>query len=511
MFKRWAGVAVLVVAATAAVALADDESDRAQIEQKIDAKLGDVANDLGHVASASSSSDVDQAIRDADEVKRAIDELDRVKGDDDHAKDLVEHYPDYVARLDEAARALKDLKDNAGKLDARPQECKDAEQRLQETIRDYVGNADEKAAEGLDKLPDLAAKLGDEWRPRVEEWQQLAERLANDNREDQLSISDGRWSDVSSNEDSAAYQVFDHWTRTYDATKQACERLAKGKDHPDVVKALAELSGFTGNVKQTYKQLEIDYRAWFASVKDLKKLTDDDRAELRQILCTAGEYELDAKVREVADRWQSKMSSAYGTVTGQADRLIDRADAVTKRAPKSAPKLKRAVQANLKTIDRIKESELKGSNDPAVLTKLKYGIDKHKELQAHCDYAELAISSTDCDNEVREGSGCRLDCVLTGSRCSIHEIKPDTSTARAEGEKQLRAYKAGLIEWYKRDRKELMEDYPKLAECEHGEEGARYLDIDTAIEEYAFCPKSDDEVGATFQPTDDDVDSELQR
>lgn len=45
-----------------------------------------------------------------------------------------------------------------------------------------------------------------------------------------------------------------------------------------------------------------------------------------------------------------------------------------------------------------------------------------------------------------------------------------------------------------------MDDYPKLAECEHGEEGARYLDIDPAIEEDALCPKSDD-----------DVDSELQR
>jgi hypothetical protein len=37
------------------------------------------------------------------------------------------------------------------------------------------------------------------------------------------------------------------------------------------------------------------------------------------------------------------------------------------------------------------------------------------------------------------------------------------------------------------------------------------LELDTKLEPYEFCPKSDDEVGETFQPVDDDVDSELQR
>jgi hypothetical protein len=509
MRSRWGVVVVMV--ATASVAFADDESDRNDIEQRIDAKLGEVANDLGHVASASGTSDIDDAVRAADDVRSAVADLDRVKGDDDHARDIVEHYPEFVQRLDEAARSLRDIKDNEYKLDARPQDCKDAEQKLQETIRDYVGNADEKAAEGLEKLPELAGKLGDEWRPRLEEWQKLAERLANDNGGDQLSISDGRWSDVSSNMNGAAYQIFDHWSRTYDATRQACERLAKGKDHPDVVKALADLSSFTGNVKQTYKQLEIDYRAWYGTVKDLKKLTDDDRAELRQLMCSEGEYTLAAKVAEVADRWQGKISSAYGTLTGQADRLRDRADGVMKRAPKSAPKLKRALEDNLKTIDRIKESELRGSNDPRIQTKLKYGVDKHKDLQSSCTYAELPISSSYCTNSIREGSGCRLDCVNTGSTCTIVEIKPNTTHALEEGERQLESYKDGLEKWYKADRKALMEDFPKLADCEHGDGDDRTLDLDTKILPYEFCPKSDDDVGETFQPVDDDVDSELQR
>lgn len=316
---------------------------------------------------------------------------------------------------------------------------------------------------------------------------------------------------MSSNLNSAAYEIFDHWTRTYDATKQACERLAKGKDHPDVVKALEDLRTFTGNVKQTYKQLETDYRAWFATVKEMKKLIDDDRTELRQIMCTEGEYTMEAKAKEVADRWASQLASQYGTITGQADRLLARADAVMKRAPKSAPKLKKAIEANLATIAKIKESELRGANDPKILTRIRYGNDKHKELQDHCDYAELSISNSYCDNRVRPGSGCRLDCVLTGSRCSIHEIKPKTPRGEAEAKEQLISYEAGLKEWYKRDRAALMSSYPKLAECEKGDGDARGLDLEALPEFYDFCPSSNDEVGDSFEPQDADVDTELQR
>ena len=506
------GIATVgLVIGLALAAEADDDSDRQEIENRIDNKLGEIANDLAHVPSASSSSDVDEAVRDGDDLKSEVERLDRVKGDDSHARDIVDHYPDYVRALDDAARGLKDIKDSEYVLDARPRDCKDAEDHLREIIKDYVGNADEKAAEGVERLPEIAGKLGDEWRPRLEEWRRIAERLANDDGHDRMSSYGGRWSDVSSALNSAAYEIFDHWTRSYDATKLACERLAKGKEHPDVVKALEDLRAFTGNVKQTYKQLETDYRAWYAGVKELKKLTDDDRNELRQIMCTAGEYEMNAKVAEVADRWAQKIGSQYGTLTGQAERLLDRADAVMKRAPKSAPKLKKAIQANLATMARIKDSELNGANNPKIQTRLKYGNDKHKDLQGHCDYAEVTISSSYCSNEVREGSDCRLDCILTGSTCTIHEIKPKTPRGEEEAAKQLRAYKGGLMTWYKRERDTLMSKYPKLSECEHGEGDARELSVEGLPEFYDFCPSSNDDVGETFEPQDVDVDTELQR
>jgi hypothetical protein len=309
----------------------------------------------------------------------------------------------------------------------------------------------------------------------------------------------------------AAYELLDHWTRAYSAAKQACERLAKGKNHPDVVKALEDLAAFSGNVKQTYKQLEIDYRAWYATVKDLKKLTDDDRTELRQVMCEAGEYEMEAKVQEVANRWASAISNQYGSITGQADRLLARADGLMTRAKKSAPKLRKAIEANLATIAKLKESELKGYNDPALQTRIKYGNDKHRDLQNHCDYSEVSITNTDCNNQVRPGSGCRLDCILMGSTCSIHEIKPKTTRGEEEAKAQLASYLQGMMNWYKRDRAGLMSSYPKLSECEHGDGTSRDLVVTTAPEYYEFCPKSNDDVGASFVEQDLDVDTEVQR
>ena len=53
----WMGIAILGMVAVLAIgAQADDDSDRAEIEQRIDSKLGEMASDLGRVSSASSSS-----------------------------------------------------------------------------------------------------------------------------------------------------------------------------------------------------------------------------------------------------------------------------------------------------------------------------------------------------------------------------------------------------------------------------------------------------------------------
>ena len=72
-------------------------------------------------------------------------------------------------------------------------------------------------------------------------------------------------------------------------------------------------------------------------------------------------------------------------------------------------------------------------------------------------------------------------------------------------------YQKGLLNWYDKNRDELMAKYSKLSECEHGEGASRALSVAVAPEYYDFCPSSNDDVGDSFEPQNADVDTELQR
>jgi hypothetical protein len=143
------------------------------------------------------------------------------------------------------------------------------------------------------------------------------------------------------------------------------------------------------------------------------------------------------------------------------------------------------IAQNLSNLEKLKNYELAGSNNPAIRAKMEWGKKRHLELQSSCTYAELEVSSADCRNEVRPGSGCRLDCVKTSSTCLVIEFKPDNPPAKDEGTKQLNAYIGGLAEWYKRDKSAMFSKYPALAQCENNDKNA--LILKSELITYEMC------------------------
>lgn len=492
-----------------AIALADDESDRSALVTHIGLMLDDAGGSLSRVASASSPSDIDDASSDVRSVESDVGRLADIKGDDERANDIVEHFPEYIRSYDEAARALRALKEQERSLDAMPQRCKDDESALQKLIADYVASADEKAVEGLDKIPEAARKLGEQWGPELERWKSQGDQLQELGSEASLSISDDAWSSVASNLGSASYAVFSHWTQAYGDAQAACSRIALGDKDPDVVKAIDDLSTFTGNVKQTFKQLKVDYDAWYADVKKAREFTNTDLTEMRDALCNKGEYEVEAAVNAIADRWASQINDLYGSITGQGARLLDRASAILKRAPKSTPKLITAINDNLASLAKIKDGVLQGSNNPKIRAKLEYGKQEHLRRQESCSYHEITISSSYCENKVRDGSDCRLDCVMATSDCMVIEIKPDTKEALAEGHVQVEAYTKGLANWFAQDPEAVLKKMDDLKQCVHGEGDDRKLELDPGeVQEYKFCPASNDELGDAPAVVNDEVPDE---
>lgn len=59
-----------------------------------------------------------------------------------------------------------------------------------------------------------------------------------------------------------------------------------------------------------------------------------------------------------------------------------------------------------------------------------------------------------------------------GSTCEVLEFKPNSETGKSEGETQVRAYEAGLLEWYKQNKAELFKANPDIAKCENSDKTA---------------------------------------
>lgn len=501
----WAGI--VSVALSYGIAAADEESDRRDLITKIESKLEYAASKLSGFESDSDSGDLNDALSYVREVESLISELSRVKGSDSKANDIVSRYPDYVRSFREAAQYVAKVKQGQRVADGAADKCKDDEANLQSLIRSYVSDPDN-AQDAFSKLPDKAKDLGQQWSSKTSAWKQHHSDMSTHVSYARFSVSDGKWSSVSSYMAESVSRMWGYWKERYEAADRACSRLALGERHPDVERALQDLRIYKGNVKETYRTLKADYDSWLSEVKKLRELTQQDREEIRKVMCSAGEYEVDQKVKEVADRWANNISSVYSTILGQADRLQRRADDIKKRAPKAAPKLIRAIQDNLATLEKLKNYELQGSNNPKIRTKLEYGKSKHRDMQSGCSYKELEISSSYCSNAIRPGSGCSVDCVQTSSTCTIIEIKPNNSRARDDGDSQVRSYEEGLRQWHRKDKASLFSKYSSLQQCEKSDGSG--LELRTEVRTYDFCPSSTSEFGEELRDVSSDVSSEVE-
>lgn len=465
------------------VAVADDESDRKELIADIDEKVEDVSDELSGFASDSDVGDLDDALSYAREVADMVSRLDRVKSGDSRAERIVSYYPGYISQFREAAKNLKREKEIQRLADGMADRCASAESDMQSEIRRYVGDLDSPAAdEGPGKLTELGRNLGRTWGEAMRKLRDNDNEIKNAAYNARFSVSEDKWSYVSSNVGSAASAMLDYWNGKVRAAVDKCQRLEQGEKHPDIEKALATLASYSGNTKATVTQLKRDYNAWLRDVRKLRSFSEQDRDAIRNAFCTAGEYEMRTKANEVADRWAGEINSVYGSVTGQGDRL--RARSTTKEMAKyKGPKeVLAGVDKNLANLAKLKGYELAGSNNPAIRTRIEWGNKRHEELQRGCTYYEADVSSSYCRNAIRSGSSCRLDCIKS---CKVIEFKPDNSTAKSEGQTQVEAYRAGLVRWHAENKTDLFKAYPDLARCESSDKSK--LEIDTEVVTYEMC------------------------
>ncbi len=486
MIKRWAAggvVFAVLVALITRVAVADDDpsAQRQQLIDAIDHKVESISNELSGFASDSDASDIDDAVSYARDVLDLVSQLAPIASGDSHAEHIVSNYPDYVQQFRDTAVNLKREKQIQRLADGVADRCASAESDLQSAIRGYVGDLDSTAAdEGPTKLTELGRNLGRTWGDQMQKLRDSDNDMKSAASSARFSVSEDRWSYVTSYVSSAATGMADYWNDKFRAAVDKCQRLEQGEKHPDIVKALETLGTYAGNTKATVTQLKRDYNAWLRDVKKLRSFSDQDRDAIRNAFCTAGEYEMQDRVNEVADRWASDINSVYGTITGQADRLKARATTNAMAKFKGPKDVIAGVDKNLASLAHLKAYELAGSANPAIRTRIEWGKKRHEDLQSACTSSEEDVKY--CTNRIRPGSGCRLDCV---KNCKVIEFKPDNSTATSEGETQVEAYKEGLEEWYKQNKTELFKTFPELESCQSSDKTA--LMIETDVVTYEMC------------------------
>jgi hypothetical protein len=496
--RKWviaAGMVAVIAAGMVAViaaspfALADSDSDRNDLIRNIDDKVSNIADKLSGFDSRRDYDYAEDALSYARDVRDLVSKLDSVKGDDSRANNIVSRYPGYIDSFRDATRYLKKMKELQFLADGVADRCTNDESNLQTLIRNYVARPDD-ADEAFDKLPAKGHEYAGVYSPLLDKLRDADRDFTSSASSARFSVSDDKWSSVSSNFTSAADRMADYWRGRYNPIDSACKRLAMGDKHPDIEHALSDLRNYTGSSKQTVTQLKKDYNAWLADARKLREMTTQDHEALREVMCrTGGEYDMKQMVSDLADRWANQINSVYATMLGQSDRLAERAVSDRLKKYKGSKEVLDGIHANRATLEKIKNSDLQGTNNPKIKAKLEYGVKKHEELQRSIcgsTYPEFEMSSTDCSNQIRPGSGCRADCVVPGSTCMIVEIKPDSDRAKDEGEKQRDSYQKGLAAWYARDKEELFRKYPEIRQCEHDGK----LSIDTRPEIYQFCPSS---------------------
>ena len=470
--------------------LANSGTGRADLRKKIDELLVTLSDRIRDVQSQSDASYVNGAIEISKEIESQLDRLKSAQGDDDEAKRIAYNWPQWTRDLRASLEALKEMKTNQNRADEGAGKCEPAARALQEKVRAYVGNP-ESHASAIKDLPEEADRVGAPIKSGIDKAGEVDRQMGDWlGKAKNFSQSEGNWSRVTGYLKDSADRVNAHWKDKYGKMVTACSRMVLGKGHPDVVKAVEEMSRDTSAASDSYKGIREEFKRWKAEVDKLRDWSNTDLEEIRKAFCAAPDADELEEVTKVADRWASQIASLYGTIVGQGDRIKRSVDELVAkgRAKKNGPKVKDAVDAILRTLASLKEHENLGSNDPLFKAQSEYGVRQHESRQSSlsCDKKELLISSSYCANKVRTGKNCKLDCL---KECTIIEIKPEG--ARDLGETQANAYKKGLESMYASLGDSMFSgDFSTLKQCVSSDK--KSIQLTAKVDTYAFCPKAED-------------------
>ncbi|HSN24997.1 MAG TPA: hypothetical protein VLT45_01895, partial [Kofleriaceae bacterium] len=312
MRKRVVVGVVLAVAVGTNLVLANDDSDRRDLLDRIDRKLDAAAQELSNLDRKSDTSDLDDAQSDMREVEELVNDLKSVKGDDSTANHVVDAYPDYIHDVRDALAKLRDLKMHQPDAPGYLQQC-----RALDAAMTAKANATTDDPDGATALREFARTTGqkgaDLLSDAAREWNDLQHDHDDARR---FSASEGHWSDVRSNLISDDDAIADSWRDNYDKAKSACEEVVKREHHRDVERELDKLANSSEGRADLRRRIDEQVDALADRINGVESQSDDssvkaalDNAQqIESLLGKLGDAAGDDReARTIASTWPARV------------------------------------------------------------------------------------------------------------------------------------------------------------------------------------------------------------
>lgn len=392
-----------------------------------------------------------------------------------------------AVKLKDALMALDQLVQNQKMSLELATQCARGQLMIAEAIKSFEKKNDAAAIKLLPEAAESARKLVEKpfadtkrMRSAMDGWYRTA-----GNFNPKLDV----WRDIRGELKEAGDRSYKMFVEAFDKTEETCQRVAKGKDHPEVLAAVKLLKANHGERAADLAGIEKEIKEYAIMIGGFRDWYRKDTDAIADAFCKAGEKwgtsDVDrAPIVAVLDRAKGELSARAKRIEDEHDLLV-KALSEAKKVASSPEENKRLTEA-MTAIAKVHASFTKaikddpvaqGANNPKIRMRMEAGKLAHAEIQNRCTEKEGVI----------DGSN-RVDCI---QRCTVVEIKPDTASGRSDGDQQKKRYKEAFEKLFK-DQPRFAKQFPRLAkECVKS--GKLDLDYDVAL--YEFCPSSYDDLG----------------
>lgn len=423
----------LVTVATAVPAQSLDD-----FEDGLARQIADLERDTAGLDDADAG-DIQTAQRQLEQLVRHIGGLTAQRRSLDALDSLLRDYESDADRVEQALEHLGTVVDSADQIEPMVAECEEFQRDFTRDLQRVIERGD------TDKSDVDAAALDVSGRAEVnlDQAQEIIADLADARRAlDRTLPRSDPFARISDDLSGAADAI---WSREMDQAErllEECEPLVDYEDHPGYEVAVAFFDDRAGAIERFLD----DGTAWMDLHSDLGRRMCTFGQTIREAYCAhdPGAPDADATLQA----YVNEVVRGSGQFVGMVDDALalyerDLAHVGAALAPfdRDAERLYDRIRARAAYYYRIQNArELRYMSDVAERLWIVYGQQQHQRIQANsfCNVVERYIPGA--------SPRMRVDCVDI-ARCTVWEVKSDSSISQGNGQRQADAYAAALNDW----------------------------------------------------------------